>query len=165
MSRLQQIIDSTKKITNGQFTFKMHKPPIEYIANFEDYHRAKVRSDGHESPGLAELRKFHENNPHPPTRALKKPWKYTEGGWDHVFVSLNVTRGRVKLSLFQPFVELYDNYQSKAIQPPVEERVRLMKQARYPETLLLKIIKRDQRMKRDSEQNKKFIEKIFGRTK
>ena len=165
MSRIQKIIDSTKKTMRGQFATSSFTPTPMRIWKFDDYHRVKVAQEGKESPSLAELREFHEKTKTPTPRVISKPWKYTEGEWDHVFVSLNVTRGRVRISLSQPFVELYNNYQSKAKQPPVEERVRLMKQARYPEELLLKLIRKDQKLKNDSEKNKQFLEKIFGRNK
>jgi len=165
--KLQSIIDSVHRLGKNDVTGSVYKPPLARICNFEDYYRNKLRTDGgEESPDLAKLREFHEQTTPRRVPVIKKPWTYTEGGWDHVFVTLNVTRGgRVKIALLQPFVELYNNYQSKAIQSPVEERVRLMKQARYPEAALIKLIKNDQKWKKDSEKNKQFLEKIYGRNK
>ena len=59
--------------------------------------------------------------------------------------------------------ELYDKYQSKAIQPPIEERVRLMKAARYPEHMLMSAIKKNQKLKKDTQKTTIFLEKIFGK--
>lgn len=157
------LVDLIEKTRNTQYGKSSAKPPLMRIHGFEDYHRRKVCLEGGESDRLRELREFHERTFSSKPRVITKPWTYPYE-FDHVFVNTTVSKnGRIKVSITQPFHELYDKYQSKAIQPPVEERVRLMKQARYPEDTLLKIIKKDQEDKKNAQKNQEFLEKIFGK--
>jgi hypothetical protein len=162
-SILVDLIEKTRNTQCGKSSGKFTKPPLTRIHGFEDYHRIKVRLEGGESDGLRELREFHERTFSPKPRVITKPWTYPYE-FDHVFVNTTVSKnGRIKLSITQPFQELYDKYQSKAIQPPIEERVRLMKAARYPEHMLMSAIKKNQKLKKDTQKTTIFLEKIFGK--
>jgi hypothetical protein len=162
-SILNKLIEDVKNLSNKKNKAPFYKVPKMRIHNFENYYETKIRVEGKESDSLCELKKFHDETRPPAPRVIKQSWRYPYE-FDHVFVNLSVTKSKkVKVSLSQPFHELYDKYQSKALQPPVEERVRLMKQARYPESTLINIIKKDQMDKKNSQKNQLFLEKIFGR--
>ena len=160
---LAKLIESVNNLRNKNNHAPFYKPPNTRIHNFENYYETKIRMEGKESDRLRELKKFHDEHPSRAPRTIKQPWVYP-WDFDRVFVNTSVTKsGKVKVTLSQPFHELYDKYQSKAIQPPAEERVRLMKQAHYPEDTLLKIIKKDQKDKKNAQKNQIFLENIFGR--
>lgn len=160
---LAKLIESVNNLHNKKNHAPFYKPPNTRIHNFENYYETKIRTEGKENDRLCELKKFHDEHPPCAPRTIKQPWVYP-WDFDRVFVNTSVTKsGKVKVTLSQPFHELYDKYQSKAIQPPVEERVRLMKQAHYPEDMLLDIIKKDKNNKKNSQKNQEFLEKIFGK--
>ncbi len=162
-SIVNKLIENVKTLSCKKNSTSFYKLPNTRIHNFENYYETKIRIEGKESDRLRELKKFHDEHPPPPTRMIKQPWNYP-WDFDRVFVNTTVTKsGKIKVTLSQPFHELYDKYQSKAIQLPVEERVRLMKQAHYPEGILLKIIKKDQNDRKNHKKNQEFLEKIFGK--
>lgn len=162
-SRLENICKTLRGINRGKCTASMVNPGhLQHIANFDSYYRDKVRSVGWETPSLKRLREFHDANP-PRVHVPAKPsYKYPYD-FERVSVNIKSHKNGIKVSITQPFHELYENYQSKGIQPPVEERVRLMKLAGYPEHILVSLIKCDQRWKRNEQKNKLFLESIFGK--
>tara|TARA_B110000858_G_scaffold191121_1_gene239996 strand:+ start:1272 stop:1769 length:498 start_codon:yes stop_codon:yes gene_type:complete len=162
-SIVNNLIESVKSLSRKKNKSLFCNPPDTRIHNFENYYENKIRIEGKESERLRELKKFHDEHPLRAPRKIKQPWRYP-WDFDRVFVNTTVTKsGKVKINLYQPFHELYDKYQSKANQPPVEERVRLMKQAHYPEHILINMIKKDQKDKKNAQKNQEFLEKIFGK--
>lgn len=160
---LANLIEKTRNTQRGKSTGNFGRVPLMRINSFDDYHRMKVRLEGGESDTLRKLREFHERTTARVPREIKKPWEYPYD-FDHVFVNTAVSKnGKIKVSASQPFHELYNKYQSKAIPPPIEERVRLMKAARYPEHMLMNAIKKDQKWKKDVQKNTEFLERIFGK--
>ena len=141
---------------------RVYNPPLQRIYNFENYYETKLRLEGKESEGLRELKEFHDKHPPRPPREIKKPWRYPYE-IDRVFLNTTITKsGKVKITLSQPLQDLYDTYQSKAVQPPIEERVRFLKHAHYPEHTLMNLIKKDQRNKKNAVKDQEFIFSIFG---
>ena len=162
-SILNKLIENVKTLNDKNSKAPFYKSPMRRIHNFENYYETKIRMEGKETDRLRELKKFHDEHPVHPPAAIKQPWRYL-WDFDRVFVKTSVTKsGKVKIILSQPFQELYDKYQSKAIQPSMEERVRLMKQAHYPEYILLHMIKKDQNDRKNHKKNQEFLENIFGK--
>jgi hypothetical protein len=159
-SLLSKLIVSHRELRNGKNIFRT--PRIAPISNFEDYYRSKVRSEGCVTDRLKELKAFHDKRGPPRSIVLSKSYKYPHD-FDHVGMSLKVSKkGTIKVSLSLPFHNLYNEYQSKAIQPPVEERVKYSKAAGYPDDILINIVKKYKKAEDEKEKNILFLENIFG---
>lgn len=158
---LKNIIEKRRNILRNTHGFAPEK--IEYITNFESYYRDKVRSDGCETPRLKQLREFHETRDSLNHREIKKPYIYPHD-FDRVSVTTRVNKqGTIKVSVRLPFHELYNKYQSKGVQPPIEERVRLMTLAGYPESHLIAAVKKHENFKKNIDKYTVFLENIFGK--
>lgn len=157
--KLQSIIDSTIRLKSCKFC---KETPIEPIANFQNYYESKVRIEGGESDRLRKLREYHDALPVQVPPKINKGYTYPHD-FEHVSVHCHVTKsGNVKITMCLPFLEQYKKYHSHGNNVPVNDKVRLMKLAGYPEDILKKIVKNDYTNTKNSEKNKIFLEKIFG---
>ena len=161
-SIVQKLIKSTRAIQGGNLIF-CTTPQLEPIANFNNYYESKLKIDGYESENLRKLKEFHDARTPYVTRPLNPGYKYPHD-FEFVNVTVRVTKsGKIRLVTTMPFVEQYNLYQAPGQRVPVNEKVRLMKLARYPDNILKKIVRQDYINTRDAEKNKLFLEKIFGK--
>lgn len=157
--KLQTIIDNVRNIKTK---VPLKEGPLQPIANFKSYYESKIRVDGHETERLRILKEYHESLPVRKSHVLKTGYTYPHD-FERVGMNCQVSHnGRVKITLCLPFHEQYKRYHSQGNNVPVKEKVRLMKLAGYPDTILKKVITKDYINIRDADKNKKFLEKIFG---
>ena len=133
----QKIINSIRRLKKKEF---WKEAPIQPIVNFQSYYNDKLRTEGCESVRLRKLKEYHDSLPENMPTNLKKEYTYPYD-FEHVGVVCKVTKsGNVKVSILLPFLEQYNNYHSKGLNPPMKEKVQLMSAAGYPEHILMKII-------------------------
>lgn len=79
-----------------------------------------------------------------------------------VVTRFNIKKGRVEVSVTCPIENLYTNYYSKGVKPPLKERILAYEKIGYTNQQLAKMIKNEDDWKKKSTENDKFIEAIFG---
>jgi len=79
-----------------------------------------------------------------------------------VATRFKIKRGHIEVSITCPIENLYTNYYSKGVKPPLKERILAYEKIGYTNQQLAKMIKSDDDWKKKSAENDKFIETIFG---
>jgi hypothetical protein len=160
MSRIADIIEKRRNLMKFSKPIERYQP----IANFESYFESKKRTEGGVSKRLAEIKKMHENCKILQPRPHRELYKYPHD-FERVAVDMKVNKksGSVKVTICLPFLEQYNNYHSKGINVPLNEKVKLMKLAGYPDFILENIINRDLWWKKNEQKNKEFLERVFGK--
>jgi hypothetical protein len=73
-----------------------------------------------------------------------------------------IKKGYIEVNITCPIENLYTNYYSKGVKPPLKERILAYEKIGYTNQQLAKIIKNEDDWKKNSAENDKFIETIFG---
>tara|TARA_B110000285_G_scaffold91320_1_gene104654 strand:- start:766 stop:1479 length:714 start_codon:yes stop_codon:yes gene_type:complete len=73
-----------------------------------------------------------------------------------------IKNGHIEVSITCPIENLYTNYYSKGVKPPLNERILAYEKIGYTNLQLAKMIKNDDNYKKNYAENVKFIESIFG---
>lgn len=79
-----------------------------------------------------------------------------------VVTRFKVKKSHVEVNITCPVENLYTNYYSKGVKPPLKERILAYEKIGYTNQQLAKMIKSDDDWKKKSAENDKFIETIFG---
>ena len=79
---------------------------------------------------------------------------------DHVVVRLRVVGDRVKTYVGAPMNVIHEKYYSKCIKPPLDIKLRALKNFGYPDHVLEKVLINAQKPKPNHDD---FIESIFGK--
>jgi hypothetical protein len=83
---------------------------------------------------------------------------------DPSYVKVNMTIGKkVRVKIIAPLDE-YESYRKKGKMPPLAVRVRAAKASGFPDSVLEKMILRDDKWKENMENMNKFLNGIFGST-
>ena len=156
-------IDIIQKVRNLRKPYTIPSEKYQPIANFDSYIQAKVRAEGGVSKRLNEIKDMQMNAVVQQTNIPCTTYKYPHD-FEHVSVNIKVTKKTgVKVTMCLPFLDQYNNYHSKGINVPLPEKIKLMKMAGYPDSVLENIINRDLWWSKNKKSNKEFIENIFGR--
>lgn len=79
-----------------------------------------------------------------------------------VVTRFKIKKGRIEVNIACPIENLYTNYYSKGVKPPLNERILAYEKIGYTNQQLAKMIKNEDNWKKKSAENDKFIETIFG---
>lgn len=79
-----------------------------------------------------------------------------------VATRFKIRRGCIEVDITCPIENLYTNYYSKGIRPPLKERILAYEKIGYSNQQLAKMIRYEDDWKKNSAENVKFIETIFG---
>ena len=79
-----------------------------------------------------------------------------------VSAKFKVKNGRVEVNITCPIENLYTNYYSKGVKPPLNARILAYEKVGYTDQQLAKMIKWDDNWKKKSDELDKFMEIIFG---
>lgn len=137
------------------FEFK----PVKYL----DSYLAALRINGTSEEELAAIKEKH-TVPEKPRAQSEEKWVCPVKYLDQVMVKLMVKGGKVKLDLNIPFDESLKYYKAGKI-PPIETRIRCLKRAGAPRTILLKMLKQHEEYftKKNLEKEQKKLDKVFMR--
>lgn len=81
-----------------------------------------------------------------------------------VATRFKIKRGHIEVDITCPIENLYTNYYSKGIRPSLKERILAYEKIGYSNQQLAKMIRYEDDWKKNSAENDKFIETIFGDT-
>ena len=79
-----------------------------------------------------------------------------------VVPKFKIKKGYIEVNITCPIENLYTNYYSKGVKPPLKERILAYEKIGYTNRQLAKIIKNEDDWKKNSAENDKFIGTIFG---
>lgn len=135
------------------FKFK----PIKYL----DSYLVAMKTNGASDEELAAVKERHT--------VVSTPPVVKETGWvcpvkylDQVLVNLSVKNGKVKLGLNIPFDESIKYYKAGKI-PPIETRIRCLKRAGAPRSILIKMLKDHEEYftKKNLDKEQVKLDKVF----
>jgi hypothetical protein len=135
----------SNEVNHQPFQLNRVSEPIEKIKNFipfwnpEDYLR-DLKTNGID---ITILEKLYEENP-PPIEVVR------------------LEKESVKITNFEPIKKLYRKYSKPLRKPPIDERIKALHEAGYPEDVLLDVMKRDAKMNTEESKMDEFIFNIFG---